>query len=109
HLPHLLGLLEKRAADGGTDEDPVDFRLHPRLDRPGRGRPNAPVDRARCGPAPDPRHGRLAALRYRRSGAGLDGCDRAKRWADLPIVHAAERTVSETRCPYGLWNPTRRL
>src|SRR5207247_473449 len=82
---------------GGADEDPPDLRLQPRLDRSGRGRPHAPVDRARRGPAPDPRHGRLATLRSGRSGAGLDSRDRAKGRPDFAPVHAAKRAVSKTR------------
>ena len=39
----------------------IDLRLHPRLDRPGRGRPDAPVGRARREPAPHSAPGRLAA------------------------------------------------
>ena len=44
----------------------VDPRLHARLDRPRRGRPDAPVDRARGVAAPDPEPRRLAAVRHRR-------------------------------------------
>src|SRR5213594_908418 len=109
HFPHLLGLLQKRAAHGGADEDPPDLRLQPRLDRSGRGRPHAPVDRARRGPAPDPRHGRLATLRSGRSGAGLDSRDRAKGRPDFAPIHAAKRAVSKTRCSHGLIDPARRL
>ena len=49
----------------------VDLRLHARLDRPGRGRPDAPAGRARGEPAPDPEHGRLASVRHGRDGGRL--------------------------------------
>ena len=42
----------------------VDPRLHARLDRPRRGRADAPVDRARGVAAPDPEPRRLAAVRH---------------------------------------------
>ena len=47
----------------------VDLRVHARFDRPGRGRTDAPVDRARGEPAPHPAARRLAAVRHRRDGA----------------------------------------
>ncbi len=40
----------------------VVHRVHARLHRPGRRRPDAPADRARRQPAPDPRPGRLAPV-----------------------------------------------
>ena len=74
------------------------FVLHPRLDRPRRGRPDAPVDRARGEPAPHPAARRLAALRHRGVGRRVDRGDRARGRADVPAVHAAERAVPEARC-----------
>ena len=77
----------------------VDLRLHARLDRPGRGRPDAPVDRARRQPAPDPEPGRLAALRHGRDRGRLDRARSSARdgptapavLAPEPAVHAARR------------------
>ena len=48
HLPHFLRLRAQRAADGGAHEAAHDLRLHARLDRAGRGRAYASIDRA-CG------------------------------------------------------------
>ena len=45
----------------------VDLRLHPRLHRPGRRRPDPPAGRADRDPAHDPEHGRLASLRRGRN------------------------------------------
>ncbi len=44
-------------AHGGADEDPFDFRVHARLDRPRRRRPDPSIGRARIEPAPDPEPG----------------------------------------------------
>ena len=54
-----------------------DPRLHARLDRPRRGRPDAPERRARRQPAPDPQPRRLAPGRHRRDGGRLGLRDRA--------------------------------
>ena len=71
HLPHLQRLQPQRHPHGRADEAARDPRVHARLHRPGRRRPDAPVDRA-CGqPAPDPQPGRLASRRHRRDGGGL--------------------------------------
>ncbi len=48
-----------------------DLRVHARLDRPGRGRADAPADRAGVEPAPDPQHGSLASVRHGRDRGGL--------------------------------------
>ena len=44
----------------------VRLRVHPRLDRPRRRRPDPPVGRAGRQPAPDPQPGRLASVRHGR-------------------------------------------
>ncbi len=66
HLPHLQRLQPQRHPHGRADEDPGGARVHPRLDRPGRGRPDAPERRACRQPAADPEPGRLAPGRHRR-------------------------------------------
>ena len=50
HLPDLQRLQPQRHPHGRADEAARDPRLHARLDRPGRGRPDAPDGRA-CAPA----------------------------------------------------------
>ena len=72
----------------------VDLRVHPRLDRTGRGRTDAPVGRARGEPAPHSEHGCLAALRHRGDRRCLGRGHRARRRPRLPAVHAAERARS---------------
>ena len=49
----------------------VDAGLHARLDRPRRGRPDAPAGGTRRQPAPHPEYAGLAAVRYGRDGGGL--------------------------------------
>ena len=50
HVPDVLRLRAQRIAHGGADEAALDLRVHARLDRPRRGRPHAPVGRARGEP-----------------------------------------------------------
>ena len=68
----------QRAADGGADEAALDLRVHPRFDRAGRGRADAPVGRARGEPAAHSAHGRLAPLRHGRDRRRVGGGDRAR-------------------------------
>ena len=44
YLPDLLGLCAQRGAHGCTDAAAFPVRVHARLDRPGRRRPDAPID-----------------------------------------------------------------
>ena len=61
HLPDLLRLHEGLDAARGPVADPVDLRLHPRLDRPGRGRSDLRADRAPHPPRdPEPVRGPAA-------------------------------------------------
>ena len=81
HVPHLLRLRAQRGADVGADEAAQHLRLHARLDRPRRGRSDAPIGRA-CGePAPHSESRCLAALRQRRDGGGLGRGHRARATA----------------------------
>ena len=66
HLPDLQRLQPQRDPHGGADEAARGPRLHARLDRPRRGRADAPVDRARGVAAADSRPRRLAPLRHAR-------------------------------------------
>ena len=66
HLPDLQRLQPQRDPHGGADEAARHPRLHARLDRPRRRRPDAPDDRARGVAAPDPEPRRLAPVRHRR-------------------------------------------
>ena len=76
-----------------------DLRVHARLDRPGRGRPDAPADRARGEPAPDPEHGRLASVRHGRDGGRLGARARAQRRPDGAAVLAPEPARSRSATP----------
>ena len=62
----------RNAARGRADEGAVDLRVHARLDRPRRRRPDTPVDRARVEPAPDPEPRRMASGRHGRNGRRMD-------------------------------------
>ncbi len=94
-LPDLLRLQPQRAARGRADEGPVDLRVHPRFDRPGRGRPDPPVDRARRQPAPDP-ESRTSGARPTRSetAVGLDPGDRRPA-SVLPDLQPPEPAVQQ--------------
>ena len=72
HVPDVLGLQPQRAARRRADESAVDLRVHARLDRSGRRRPDPPVDRTRGEPASDSAPASVASGRYRRDGGGLD-------------------------------------
>ena len=61
--------MKRRDPARGADAHPVDLRLHPRLDRPRRGRPHAPADRARRGAARHAERQRRPARRSQRDGA----------------------------------------
>ncbi len=78
------GLRAQRGAHGGADEAARDLRVHARLDRPRRRRADPPADRARCEPAPDSRHARLASLRH-----GRDGCRLGRRRRATPTARPA--------------------
>ena len=54
HVPHLLRLHAAGDPPRGAHGPARDLRLHARLDRPRRGRPDAPADRAARGAARDP-------------------------------------------------------
>ena len=111
HLPDLQRLQPQRDPHGGADEAARDPRLHARLDRPRRGRPDAPVDRARGVAAADPRPRRLAPGRHRRDGwspgpAAIESRERPTRAAAVapePAVRAEglrrARTDDRARAP----------
>ena len=65
HLPRVLGLCAQFPAHGGDHRDRQHFRADARLDRPRRGRPDAPAGRAPRVAAHDSAHGSLAAVRHR--------------------------------------------
>ena len=63
--------MKRRGPAGGADGAAVDLRVHARLDRPRRGRPDAPAGRAARGAARDPEHQRGPPGRRQRDRAGL--------------------------------------
>ena len=85
HLPHLQRLQPQRDPDGGADEAARDPRLHPRLDRPRRGRADAPVGRARG----------VAAADSRTSTSGAPAT-RSRRWRPGPRRSAG--ATARRRC-----------
>ena len=101
-LLHLQRLHEGVAAAGRDHADPVDLRVHPRLDRRGRGRPDAPADRAARDAARDAQHQRRPSRGLQRDRARLAvraqrdrDADRARALApgrpDLGPVRGARR------------------
>ena len=80
---------------------PSHLRLHARLDRRGRGRPDAPADRAARGAARDPQHQRRAPRGLQRDRAGL--ALRAVRHRDPDGARAlaarASRPGTRPACP----------
>ena len=70
-LPDLQRLHEGRDPARGDHAHPVDVRVHARLDRRGRGRPDAPADRAARDAARDAEPRRGAARRLQRDRARL--------------------------------------
>ena len=82
----------------------VDLRLHARLDRPRRGRPDAPADRARRDAAPDPEPGRLASVRHGRDRGRLGAARSSARTArprcccsrqNLPFMQRERRQLDD--------------
>jgi transketolase len=69
---------------------PVDLRLDPRLDRPRRGRPDPPADRAHRLAARDPRLRRDAPGGRQRDGSGVarDPAERPSGWV-VPVAPGA--------------------
>ncbi len=96
-LPHLLRL--RPAGDpallaDGAARDP---RLHPRLDRPRRGRADPPAGRAARLAASDPRPRRDPARRRQRGRRGLAGGDRPSPPAGRPGPDPPERAGARPR------------
>ena len=109
-LPHLLRLRQGRdpplGADGAAGRPP----LHPRLDRPRRGRPDPPAGRAARRPAGDAAARRDPPRRRQRGDRGLE--DRARphpppgRDGDDPAERAGLRPL---QVRLGRGGPARRL
>ena len=105
HLPHLQRLQPQRDPHGGADEAARRPRVHARFDRPRRGRPDAPVDRARGVAAPDPATSTSGgpATRSRRSvawAAAIESRDRpsgAAAVAPEPAATAPRRRLRRRR------------
>ena len=100
-LPHLLRLHAAVDPARGAHADPVDLRVHARLDRPRRGRPDAPADRAARGAARDAEPQRRPARGLQRDRAGLALRADADRDADRARALAPGRCRCGTRpaCP----------
>ena len=86
-----------------------DLRVHARLDRPGRGRADAPAGRARREPAADTQHGPVAAVRHGRDRGRVDRGHRARGRADGAAPHAPERAVLKRDAAHARGHRARRL
>ena len=90
HVPHLLRLHARRGPAGGADGAAGHLRLDARLDRPRRGRPDPPADRAPRRAARDPRPRRRPPGRRQRDRRRLADDPRAHRPARRPRPDPAE-------------------
>ena len=86
-----------------------DPRLHARLDRPGRRRPDPPAGRAPGVAALHPQQRRLASVRCGRIGGGLARGDRTQGRPELPGVLAPEPAAPAAQRSAGRRHRTRRL
>ena len=105
-LPGLLRLRAARDPPLGADGAAGDPHLHPRLDRPRRGRPDPPAGRAARLAARDPGPQRDPPLRRERGRRGVAGDDRAgptgrPRWCS-PARTCRSSTARCTRRAEGL-------
>ena len=87
HVPHVLRLHARRRPPGRDHAAAGDLRVDPRLDRPRRGRPDPPADRAPRRAARHPGSGRRPAGRRQRGRRRLADDPGAQRPArrDHPV------------------------
>ena len=90
-LPDLLRLRAPGDPALGADGAAGDPHLHPRLDRPRRGRPDPPAGRAARLAAGDPGPERDPALRRERGRRGVAGDDGVRPPAERAGAHPPER------------------
>ncbi len=109
HLPGVLRLRAQRGAHERADPRARDPRLHARLDRPGRGRPDSPAGRAHGVLALHPEQPPVASVRRGGIGGVVEGGDRAQGRAVVPGVLAAEPQASAAQRAAGGRHPARRL
>ena len=95
-LPDLLRLRPAGDPPLGADGAAGDPRLHPRLDRPRRGRPDPPAGRAARLAAGDPRPRRDPPRRRQRGRRGLAGGDRPHATSRSPWSSPARTCRSST-------------
>ena len=91
HLPHLLRLHAPLGPAGLAHAAAGHLRVDPRLDRPRRGRPDPPADRAPRRAARHPRPRRRTPRGRQRDGRGLADGPRAQRPARRAVPEPAER------------------
>ena len=91
HLPDLLRLHEAVDPAGGADGRPVDLRLHARLDRPRRRRPDPSADRAAVVAARDAQR-RRRSVRPTPTRRRWPGSTRSNSGTARPAWRSAART-----------------
>ena len=84
HVPHVLRLHARRGPAGRAHAAAGHLRVDPRLDRPGRGRPDPPADRALRRAAGHPRPGLRPPGRRQRDRRRLADDPREQRPAGRP-------------------------
>ncbi len=96
HLPDLLRLHAAVDAAGRAHGAAGRLRLHPRQRRAGRGRADAPADRAADEPAPDPGASRPSPGRRGRGRRRMADGDGAQRRTHLPLALPPEGAASRS-------------
>ena len=99
HVPHVLRLHAPGGAAGRAHGAAGHLRVDPRLDRPRRGRPDPPADRAPRRAAGDPRPRRRPPRRRQRDRRRVEGDPRAHRPPRRPVPEPAERARSSRAAP----------
>ncbi len=96
---NFLDYMKGSGAPGRADGAGRDPRVHARLDRPGRGRPDPPAGRAAGAPARHAERELRASRRRQRDGAGVEVRAGVHRGPDRAGASAARASRSWTRTP----------
>src|SRR6266540_717496 len=109
HVSRVLRLRAQCDPDERAHAPARRLRAHTRLDRPRRGRTDAPAGRARGEPAADPQRRRLAAVRCAGDGRRVGRGARARQRSQLSAAVATERARARAHAQRCRGDPQRRL